>query len=239
MKRIFAFFAFIALLCACSVSGSIPCGPEMTKDFGTVGDYSAVEASGAVAVTYSDTATVMYVTSDSASLDGFRMSLRNGTLSLGRKSGTFGKNGGCGVVHVILPASASLSHVELSGASSFDAELPVESGDFYIRLSGASSFKAEIHVGELDVIASGASGAKLYGTASKASYSVSGASKVSSNDSHVMSDEVSADVSGASKLVAGCSGTVSGSVSGASSFLCHGDCSTDVNVTGASAFRRF
>lgn len=210
----------------------------MTRDFGTVGDYSAVEASGAVAVTWSDTATVMYVTSDSASLDGFRMSLRNGTLTLGRRSGTFGKNGGCGAVYVVLPVSASLSRVELSGASSFNAEQPVVAGDFSVRLSGASSLKAEVHVGDLDVIASGASGAKLYGTASKASYSVSGASKVSSNDSHVMSDEVSVDVSGASKLVAGCSGKVSGDVSGASSFICHGDCSTHVSVTGASTFKR-
>ncbi len=107
-----------------------------------------------------------------------------------------------------------------------------------LDVSGASTFKAEVRANVLDAEVSGASSALLSGTACKASLFVSGASKMSSDKSYVTADEVTVDVSGASKLVVGCDGSLSGDVSGASRAVCHGKADGHVKVTGASDFKR-
>lgn len=238
MKRIIAFLACAATMCGCAMFPGNVSGPEMTEKFELSSEYSEVQISGAISVTYSDTAALVSVTSDSASLANFRFSVENGVLSMNRNASLVFGNGGTSGISVVLPVSESLSSVDVSGASRFVAEQPVVAENFMLDVSGASTFKAEVRANVLDAEVSGASSALISGTACKASLFVSGASKMSSDKCYVTADEVTVDVSGASKLVVGCDGSLSGDVSGASRAVCHGKADSHVKVTGASDFKR-
>ena len=157
MKRIIAFLACAATMCGCAMFPGNVSGPEMTEKFELGSEYSEVQISGAISVTYSDTAALVSVTSDSASLANFRFSVENGVLSMNRNASLVFGNGGTSGISVVLPVSESLSSVDVSGASRFVAEQPVVAENFMLDVSGASTFKAEVRANVLDAEVSGAS----------------------------------------------------------------------------------
>lgn len=239
MKKIFTLFACAAAVCSC-FSGSL-LSEKISESIDFPDGIYALEVSGAISVTASADASEMTVTGDSLALESFRYSFAGGTLHLGRKlalkDNIFNSGTDCGEISVVIPQSAGLSSVSLSGACIFTAEQPLSAEKIVVKLSGASVLKAEVKADVLKVKASGASAANLSGVAGEVSYEVSGASRVSSSDAYVSSGNARLDVSGASNVKVGCDGVLKGDVSGASSVVCYGDAVSKLSVTGASTVK--
>lgn len=139
-------------------------------------------------------------------------------------------------VTALVPASKELEDIEISGASSFSSDEEIKAEELDIEVSGASKFEANINCQSLKASVNGASSANIGGKAVNAEISVSGASKLSSEN--LNTDYADVDISGASKAEIICNKNITGDVSGASKLSFGGTAKSDVSTSGASKVSR-
>ena len=143
-------------------------------------------------------------------------------------------------VTAIVPASKELQSIEIAGASSFSSDGDIKAEKLDIEVSGASKFDANINCQSLKASVNGASFASIGGEAVNAEISVSGASKLSSENLNTdyATDYADVDISGASKAEIICNKNITGDVSGASKLSFGGTAKSDVSTSGASKVSR-
>lgn len=254
MKRIFiaVFTAFV--LC----SGSqIHAGNYITEYKVIDATYSSLEIAGSFNVTYSTSADKMEICAQENVHDYIAIETIGKTLKLYVKPNRIRR---LKEIRVILPASAALEKVNVSGASVFSSETALSGSDFYLGLSGASAFRANITASEsvrinvsgasslasrinttgLDISISGSSHANLSGKASYCDLAISGASALDGNGDALMNimETVQCNISGASSAKIGCDGAINGVLSGASAIKYKGNAVIDVKVSGSSSVIR-
>lgn len=139
-------------------------------------------------------------------------------------------------VTALVPASKELESIEISGASSFNSDIEIKAEELDIEVSGESKFDANISCQSLKASVNGASSANIGGKAVNAEISVSGASKLSSEN--LNTDYADVDISGASKAEIICNKNITGDVSGASKLSFGGTAKSDVSTSGASKVSR-
>lgn len=236
MKRLLIFITSIFLLGGCGVTLSTKklSGVIVTETFNIPDDYSVLKVSHAIDVEYSDEVEVMTVRTDSVVFSDFKFSLSDGELLIGKKSDVVSIYDGDAYLQVLLPVSRKLSHVQISGASTFNSETTLKARDMNIVLSGASSLSAPLQAERISVVVSGASSALVTGKADELSLVASGASKISKSDTYLTATNVTVSASGASSITVGCTDAIVGNASGASKIVYYGDCSSSVSTSGAS-----
>jgi len=162
-------------------------------------------------------------------VDRVAVGVSNGTLHIGLKPRTLIQN-------ATLKADVtarSLSSIETSGAAHVHLSNELTGSKVRIAASGASGTDGSVRFDEVDLSLSGASTAKLSGSAPRLVVSASGASDV--NAQQLQSTDLTIDLSGASSATVSVTGTVSAVVSGASHLRYQGSPRfTKKDVSGAS-----
>jgi hypothetical protein len=135
----------------------------------------------------------------------------------------------------------SIKNIEMltaSGASVVNIDGSLSSTDLRVRLSGASDLKGSLNVsGDLKVNLSGASDLTLKGSASSMDLDISGASKVKAYD--LVLGKCKTKASGASSIQVTVEKELSAQLSGASKLVYQGNAViTDIKTGGASSVSR-
>ncbi|MGM9735445.1 MAG: GIN domain-containing protein [Candidatus Cryptobacteroides sp.] len=244
-----------AIILATSCFASSGNGPAKTITIPVAQDYTDLELSSAIQVVWSETATEIELTAPEKVIDKVIVQRTGKTLKIYLKGSVRNSDG---KISVVLPASAVLDEISLSGASSFTSSTPLNLRKLEIDLGGASSMKADINVGgelEIDcsgastmkgnveagsfsIDLSGASSAKLSGNVGRSEIEVSGASSLNPLSKPLVTSDTKCEISGASNVRIDSKGRVSGTVSGASS-LRYGNEAVlgQISCTGASTVR--
>ena len=206
MKKTIILLSLCALFIGCTREyGGVP----TTKNYPVNGSFTGLDVSNAFHVTVSDEVTDVVVTVGEMAHERVIVKVINGELQIGFKPNTRYN----GVATAVIPATANLRELNLSGASSFSGNLSGHEVD--IDLSGASTFRGSVDVDEIDIDLSGASNVFVDG---------------------YCQEKMEIDLSGASTLKAAAleAQTVSGHLSGASFAdvtVCSG---LNVDLSGAS-----
>ncbi|MBR4135263.1 MAG: DUF2807 domain-containing protein [Bacteroidales bacterium] len=187
MKKIIILLSLCALFFGCTKDWGSP----TTKNYPINGSFTGLDVSNAFQVTMSDEVTDVVVTVGELAHDRVIVKVINGELQVGFKPNTRYN----GTAKAVIPATANLRDLDLSGASSFVGEL--SGHDVGIDLSGASHFNGSVNAEEIDLDLSGASGADIHGSClEKMDIDLSGASTLKAAALHVPS--VIGEMSGAS-----------------------------------------
>jgi hypothetical protein len=127
--------------------------------------------------------------------------------------------------------------MEISGACHLTGENKFRFDDLELDCSGASEVDMKLSAGSLDMDISGASSVKLYGSAEKTNMDVSGASKL--NAYELETEKCDAEVSGAASVKIFVSDELSAEVSGASKMRYKGNASLiSHDVSGAGSLKK-
>lgn len=225
-KNIFMITVCALLLVGCTKDW----GDPTTRNYPINGSFTELEVSNAFHVTVSDQVTDVVVTVDDLAHDRVVVKVINGELHIGFKPNT-GYNGT--TAKAIIPATANLRSVDLSGASSFTGDL--NGKDVNIDLSGASHFNGNLYGQDVDIDLSGAS--HINGNlvnVDKIDLGLSGASVAILNG--LCQNKMDINLSGASHLDASLLETpsVHGSMSGASIADVTVCSNLNVSLSGAS-----
>lgn len=202
----------------------------ITVSYPVATGYTELEVSDAFEVVMCDTVSEAVVTVRGGEHKNVVLTVEDGTLKVGFRSGLFDWIHGKG--RVLLPANSLLCDVELSGASTFYGDLhgdKVEldlsgSSEFYgnlqgrevnIDLSGASDFEGNIDADEVELEFSGSSLAKCTGNCTELiEMEVAGSSSVYAYELECRSADVR--VSGSSTVQIACCERITGHLSGSS-----------------------
>ncbi len=229
------------ILSVCTLLGLCSCtfdaGDPMTKTYAIENSYTALEVHNAFDVVVSDTATQITITVGENVLPYVNVETKDNTLTIKLKLNlSIGNN----TMSVILPYNASLTEVDLSGASSFRSTHPLEGQEVNVDLSGASECYCDIAASEeVDIDLSGSS--NYYGnvTTQKLELEMSGASDAQITG---QTSTLDLDLSGSSNLVEQIVGDrygfacdqCTGSLSGSSNAYIHCDGTISVSLSGSS-----
>ena len=198
------------LVGACGATTIKGSGKVVTKDY-SVSSFSRLQVSDAFIVNLSvGDAEAVTVRVDDNLVDRLDVGASGETLHLGLKSGT-------SVRDATLEADVtvrSLSSLELSGASQIRWSDSLTGQKLDARLSGAAMVEGPVQLGEIDLGLSGASQARLLGTADRVVIDGSGASQIESLDLQARDLEIT--LSGATQATLSVSDTISADLSGAS-----------------------
>ena len=187
MKNIVILLSLSILFFGCTKDWGTPA----TKNYPINGAYTKLDVSNAFEVTVSDQVTDVVVTVGELAHDRVVVKAVNGELQIGFKPNTMYN----GKATAVIPATANLYSLDLSGASSFTGDL--RGNNVNIELSGASTYRGSIEAAELDIDLSGASDAIINGVCqTKMEIDLSGASTLKAADLSAMS--VYGEMSGAS-----------------------------------------
>lgn len=258
-KKLFLPLAVAAMfVTACGVEPKIGLsGEKIQKSFEVSSSYSELEVSSAINVLYSAGAEELVVTADSTVMPYVVVEEKGKVLSVyipWKKSLKF-KNGNMSNVSVVIPASASLEKISVSGASDFKSDEVIRAESFCVEVSGASDFsgdfevvsdlamyasgasdiRSDVSAETLEVKATGASDMNVSGKVKNYNVISTGASSVSSGKGHVEADFMTCDISGASGCNAKCNVSATGNVSGASHMTVSGNAEVNISSTGASS----
>lgn len=215
-------------------------GEPVTQNFAIGGSYTALDVNHSFEVTVSDQVTDVVVTVGEKAIDKVIVKVKNGTLTIGFPWYTNYD----GVATAVIPATANLCDLDISGASSFRGDINTSgksdidlsgASQFYgnvvasevdFDLSGASQYNGTVMADEVDLNLSGASTATMQGTCSSFDLEISGSSHVyaAGLDAQV----VEGDLSGSSTADVTCCSKLQVSLSGASR-LTYGKVSADCN----------
>ena len=222
MKNIVILLSLSILFFGCTKDWGTPA----TKNYPINGAYTKLDVSNAFEVTVSDQVTEVVVTVGELAHDRVVVKAVNGELQIGFKPRK---------ATAVIPATANLYGLDLSGASSFTGDL--RGNNVIIELSGASTYRGSIEAAELDIDLSGASDAIINGVCqTKMEIDLSGASTLKAADLSAMS--VYGEMSGASDADVTVCSDLNVELSGAST-LTYGtsseDCHPVVNCSTSGA----
>lgn len=234
MKHTLILFSFCVLFIGCTKDWGNP----TIKNYPINESFTGLTVSNAFEVTVSDQVTDVVVTVGESAHKRVIVQIINGELHIGFKTGTRYN----GMAKAIIPATANLRNLDLSGASSFLGDL--NGHDVNIDLSGASFFKGNVDADELDINLSGSSDAIITGFCQdKMEINLSGGSSL--NASLLETQSVYGEISGASDANVTVCSHLNVNLSGAST-LTYGtindDCNPIVNCNtsgGSTVSRRW
>ena len=256
--------AFIAAVCAVCLD-AVECvaaekssNSEKTIGYAVKQNYTALDISGCIEASFSETSDSVYVIADKSVVGYVKVERKGPGLFLSFKGPEKFRCGDYGKVTVVLPYNPEVDRIYLSGSSSFVSKTVIKSGTVYVETSGASDFRSSICADKvcleasgasrisgkiaasfLDVELTGASGAELCGKADVCVLSISGASSLNGADgSLIETDTAVCDLSGTGRASLICNRSISGKVSGASSLRYIGDAEEDLRERGAASVRR-
>ena len=231
MKKTIILLSLCALFFGCTKDWGTP----TTRNYPINGAFTELDVSNAFHVTVSDEVTDVVVTVGELAQDGVYVRVVDGELQIGFRPNTMYN----GTATAIIPATANLRSVELSGASTFTGDL--NGHDVDIDLSGASHFHGSVDADEIDLDLSGASKAVMSGFCQeKMDVDLSGASTLEA--SLLETPSVYGSLSGASTADVTVCSNLNVSLSGASTLiygLVSPDCNPYINCpcTGSSTVR--
>lgn len=131
----------------------------------------------------------------------------------------------------------TLRRIEASGACNVKVTATIRQPELKIELSGASDFTGDLAVTDLVVDASGASNAKLSGTADNSKFIASGACTVKAYD--LKTNMCKTDVSGASNIRITVEKELNADASGGSTVFFKGNgLIRDINTSGGASVKR-
>ena len=187
MKNIVILLSLNILFFGCTKDWGAPA----TKNYPINGAFTKLDVSNAFKVTVSDQVTDVVVTLGELAHDRVVVKVVDGELQIGFQPNTMYN----GKATAVIPATANLHGLDLSGASSFTGDLSGDNVD--IDLSGASTYRGAIEATELNIDLSGASDAFVNGVCqTNMEIDLSGASSLKAADLSAMS--VYGEMSGAS-----------------------------------------
>ncbi len=202
-----------------------------------VSEFNQIEVSGAmeVTITYSSNVRKVVVEANSNVHEFVVTEVVGGKLKIYRKSNvTFRKNATM-KVHITLP---ELVNLEASGASEVTFLNQFEAINLDIEASGASEIRGSLNALSTSIHLSGASEMELQGTCNTATFELSGASEFDSF--YFQTNELNADLSGASEVEVTVNNHLNLDASGASEFHYKGNCVIgELNLTGSSSIKKY
>jgi len=198
--------------------------------------YNMIDASHAfqVYVTFSDTEETIEIEANDNLHQYIEVKKINNTLRIGLRNNISVRGS------ATMNAYITTKHVDAfaaSGASKIILESPLDTDDTYIHLSGASSFYGDIQTLNLLADLSGASVAKVSGTSSDLDVEASGASLF--KDYGFETDNLHADISGASNIYLTVQNEIEVEASGASNLKYKGNgVIVYQDISGASSVKK-
>lgn len=199
-------------------------------------DYDMIDASSAfsVYVTFSDDEESIEIEANDNLHEYIEVKKINNTLQIGLKNNVSIRRS------ATLNAFITTKHVHAysaSGASRFFIETPLNMGDGFVYLSGASIFTGDLEVETLTADLSGASVINVSGYAGVLDIEASGASIF--KDYGFLTDNLAADISGASSLHLTVNDNISIDASGASTLRYKGTAVIQhQQLSGASSIKK-
>ena len=137
----------------------------------------------------------------------------------------------------IYVSSPSYKSFEASGATEINGENKIQQADeIHLYASGASKIDLDIKAPKISSEISGASSLKLAGETKDFFLDANGASHAKCFD--LMTENVDADLSGASSATVFASVKITGEASGASHLVYKGNATTSLNTSGAGSVRK-
>jgi hypothetical protein len=216
--------------CSFWIGGITGSGKLLTKTL-SLGEFNKIDASGAFQVDVTQGATCsVVVTADDNVWDSLDVRNDGGTLYLGTKSGSYSNTHLS--ARIVLP---HLSALTLSGATNGTIDgFNDAAGQMDLTVDGASKLEGELRQARVTLDIAGASTATLHGTAESLHITLSGASHSGLED--LPSDDVRADISGASNATVTARRKLDYDVSGASHLSYTGSPTVgQADVSGASS----
>lgn len=248
MKKFFPVFTALVMIVALGCTRNA--GDPVTREFKIDGSYTELEVENAFDVVVSDTVSDIVITAGENIMPKIIVDKSGSKLKIRLKAltRTFGSE-----MKVILPYSADLVDVELSGACELRTGFPLKgqkvsvdlsaSSNFYgdieaskveLDLSGASETRGSVSATLLGVELSGASEATLMGEVTTLQVEISGASniikRIVGNRYALVCDECRGSISGSSEAYIHCDGSIKVDLSGDSELHYTGNAAT----TGSS-----
>lgn len=233
MNKLFlSLICFGLLLSSCSRNRIDP-SAQVTSQTKSFSNFSKIDVSNAfsVYVTFSDTEESLIVVANENLHDYIQIDKQGKELEISLKRNT--NISGDATLKVYITTS-HLSSIEASGASDIHFSNTYSNTNLNVDLSGASSFNADLILDHLVLDGSGASNFNLSGECYYLNTELSGASSVGDYGFYV-NDEIRADLSGASSCRLSVNGDIYLEASGASSFYYKGNAAIkSQNLSGAS-----
>ena len=224
--------ALVGLIAVSCDYESVRASGEVSVNEVRLSDYSRLKVSNAfnAYVTFSDTEEKIEVEANDNLHDKIIVNKEGNTLVVRLKRHTNVK--GNATMNIFI-TTKSISHFDISGASTITLENELHSPDVEIELSGASEFSGDLYTNELFIDASGASKTDLFGTTEYLGISLSGSSTVQGYG--LVSDQLKMDLSGASDAYLTVSQTIDVEASGASKLYYKGNATVvHKDLSGAS-----
>jgi spore coat protein U-like protein len=219
------------LLIAAGCKGTVSGSGTVTSTPVPVSTFSRLEVSNAfvVNVSFGDQENVTLRVDDNL-VGHLDVGVSAGTLHVGLESGTSVRDA---TLHADVTAR-TLSGIDISGASQVHLSDVLTGERVQVVLSGAGRLDGTAHVDLAKLELSGASNAKVSGSAGRLEVTESGASRLDAVDLDV--SDLAIDLSGASTADVSVRGTISAGVSGASSLHYRGSPTfTRREVSGGSS----
>lgn len=230
-------------------------GDPITQTFSIKGIYTELRVEDAFDVTVSDTVDQVVITAGDNVMPHIVVKEEGKTLNIYIKGWRSNRGGD---LTVILPYNASLTDVDLSGASSFNSEFglkgvkvevdlsgssdficDIEADEISLDLSGASDFSGMVAAKELDIDLSGSSDATIEGTVETLDLDLSGSStikqKIVDGRYALVTGNCEGSLSGSSDAYIHCDGFISVDLSGASTLYYTGSARTSGSSTSGSS----
>lgn len=192
-------------------------GMAQSSQSRSVGDFQAIQASGAIDVVLRQgSQTSVKVEAESDVLSSIKTEVKGNKLVIYRdnsNSSLWSRLTDSDKVKVYVTCPR-LNSVEVSGASEIKSTTPFHADDFTVRASGASEVTLTLDVRNLNASASGASDLRLAGRAEQQQVHISGSSDYQAYD--LKSQNAKVEASGASDAYVAVANELSSRSSGAS-----------------------
>lgn len=236
MKNLFIALVGASILFSSCKKEVIKPSSDITTMERFVDEFIGVEVSDAmeVSITYSNSTQKVVVEANSNVHTYVVTEVVGGKLKISmKKNVTFRKNATI-KVHVTLPEIVML---KASGASEVTFANQIEANHIDIEASGASEISGSLNAASTSINLSGASEVNLQGASNLATFNLSGASKFESFNFHT--NDLNADLSGASEVYVTVNNNLNLVASGASEFHYSGNCSIgELSLTGSSTIKK-
>ncbi len=237
MNKLILSFAFFGILLSSCSRNRIDPSADVTSQTKSFTNFSKIDVSNAISVyvTFSETEESVIVVANDNLHEYIKIEKEGNELEIRLKRNI--NISGMATLKVYITTSY-LSSIEASGASNVHFSNTYSSTNLNVDLSGASSFNADLILDHLVVEGSGASNINLSGECSYLNSELSGASSIEDYGFYV-NEEVRTDLSGASSSKLTINGDIYVEASGASSFYYKGIANIkSQKISGASSIKQ-
>ena len=237
MKRVLVFSALIVLVfssCRQILGKRIRGNGTVKTETRSIGEFKGIEVNGAIDVYYKqDSVITVKVETDENLQEYVEVYVDNNTVVVEPKDGSNLRPSKSVKVYISGPTVESL---EASGASSIVTESQITVGELTVSLSGASDAEVNTKSPKVNVDLSGASTAIISGETKDLKVECSGASKAKCYE--LLSENVTAHLSGASDAQVFASVKIDAHVSGASDLKYKGNATVNQETSGAASVKK-